>query len=102
MAKCVEIQWNVTPFRSDEFLEIWEPHAAAVIDFGARGYSLLRSLEDTLIVTQLAYFETKDEWEAYWNSDRLIAARRAVSGMHQVPVVYAWQEIVTEGAVAEV
>ncbi len=61
MAKCVEIRWSVTPFRSDEFVEKWTPYAAAAIDFGAAGYALFRSLEDSQHVTQYAFFEDKDD-----------------------------------------
>lgn len=99
MAKAVEIRWAVTPFRSDEFCEIWAPYAAAAIDFGASGYALFRNLEDTQLVTQYAFFEKKDDWDAYWNSDRLIKGRQEINGMHQVPALYSWTEVIADGAV---
>lgn len=97
---CVEIQWNLTPFRSDEFVALWAPHAEAVIDFGASGYLFIRSKEDSQIVRQYAYFPDKASWEAYWNSERLIKARQSISGMYTVPIVYDWKEVITTGSVA--
>lgn len=99
--KCVEIRWAVTPWRTDEFCEIWEPYAAAVIDYGASGYVLFRSLDDTQLVTQYAFFENKDDWDRYWNSERLTKGRQEINGMHQVPALYTWAEVITEGAVAD-
>lgn len=100
MARCVEIEWSITPFRSDKFIELWKPYAELVTDYGASGYALLRSTEDSLIVRQLAYFDSKDDWNRYWNSDKLIEARQKASGYYVVPVIYHWHEVVTEGRVA--
>jgi hypothetical protein len=102
MAKCVEIRWSTTPFRSDEFVDIWAPYAAAAVDFGASGYALFRSLEDSQQVTQYAFFEDKDDWDAYWNSERLIKGRQEILGLHSVPALYSWFEIITDGVVSEV
>ena len=99
MSKCVEVQWAITPFRSDDFIELWTPYAEAAIDYGASGYALLRSLEDTLIVRQHAFFDDKLDWQRYWNSERLCTGRERASGMYVVPIIYMWHEVVTVGRV---
>ena len=101
MSKCVEVQWAITPFHSEDFIELWTPYAHAAIDFGASGYALFRSLEDNLIVRQYAYFDDKLDWERYWTSDRLSEARERAMGMFVVPIIYAWHEVVIRGSVGE-
>lgn len=101
MAKAVEVQWKLTPFRSDEFCEKWAPYAALAINYGATGYLMTRQTDDELIVRQYAYFENKADWDAYWNSDALIKGRAEIAGMYCVPVMYVWHEIVTEGHTVE-
>jgi hypothetical protein len=44
----VYIEWHITPFRADRWYEIWEPAAARVMAFGAKGWSLTRNVEDPL------------------------------------------------------
>lgn len=98
MAKCVEVQWGITPFRSAKFVELWRPYAELAINYGATGYALFRCVEDDLIVRQYAFFETKPDWERYWNSRELREAREAASGMYQVPIVYLWHDVITQGS----
>ncbi|HEV7918125.1 MAG TPA: hypothetical protein VGO97_00995 [Solirubrobacterales bacterium] len=99
MNKAVEIQWNLTPFRSDEFCELWAPYAELAINYGASGYLMIRQADDQLIVKQYAMFDNKADWDAYWNSEALQEGRAKVTGMYTVPIVYVWEEVVTEGYV---
>lgn len=99
--KAVEIVWSVVPFRSDEFVALWRPYAELAINFGAKGYLLLRQADDELIVKQYAFFENKADWERYWNSDALQKGRTKILGLHAVPLLYTWQEILTHGQVED-
>ena len=99
MSKCVEVQWAIAQSRSNKFIELWTPYTEAAIDFGASGYALFRSLDDNLIVRQHAYFEDKLDWERYWTSDRLCEGRERALGLFVVPIIYAWNEVITSGTV---
>lgn len=95
MAKAVEIAWNLTPFRSDEFVEKLTPYAERVINYGATGFLLIRQADDELVVKQYAWFENKQDWERYWYSELMQKCRAELHGHFAVPVTYSWQEVVT-------
>jgi hypothetical protein len=99
MAKAVEVAWNLTPFRSDEFVERLRPYAERVINYGATGYLVVRQADDELIVKQYAWFEKKEDWDRYWNSDLMAECRAELLGHYAVPVLYTWQEVVTFGTI---
>lgn len=101
MAKAVEVAWNLTPFRSDEFVERLRPYAERVINYGATGFLVVRQADDELIVKQYAWFENKEDWDRYWKSDLMKECRAELLGHYAVPVLYTWQEVVTYGMLPE-
>ena len=98
----VEIAWVANPFRGDKFEEAWAPAAAAALDHGASAYAFYRSKDDPVHFTQLAFFESKVDFERYWYSERISEARAELAGTYQVPLLPTFWEIVGagEGAVA--
>lgn len=101
MGKAVEVIWSLTPFRSDEFIEQWVPYAALAINYGAKGYLLVRQADDELIVKQYAFFDKKSDWDRYWNSEALQQGRAKLSGRYVVPLLYTWQEVHAHGHVTD-
>lgn len=101
MAKAVEVAWNLTPFRSDEFCERLAPYAERVINYGATGFLVVRQADDELIVKQYAWFENKEDWDRYWNSELMQECRAELLGHYAVPVLYTWQEVITFGQLPE-
>jgi hypothetical protein len=93
----VEIPWIANPFRGDKFEAAWTPYAEAALRYGASEYAFFRSQEDRLRFTQLAWFETKLDFERYWYSEEISDARIQVSGWYQVPVLPIWHGIVAAG-----
>lgn len=102
MAKGVEVAWNLTPFRSDDFVAALAPYAEKAINFGAKGYLVVRQADDELIVKQYAWFENKADWDKYWNGEMMQKFRADMLGHYAVPVLYSWQEVVTVGEISEV
>ena len=95
----VEVRWIANPFRGDRFEALWGPVAEAALDYGAKAYAFFRSKEDQAIFTQLAFgFESKLDWERYWLSEEVSAARIEVTGLFQVPVYPEWQTLVGFGS----
>ena len=43
----VEIRWVANPFRADKFEQAWLPVAETALDYGARSWAFVRSLERT-------------------------------------------------------
>ena len=54
MAEVCVIEWHIAPFRADRWLEIWEPAVSRAAAFGARNWSLTRSIDNPLAFSQSA------------------------------------------------
>ena len=96
----VVIPWAINPFRGDKFEEAWLPAAAAALDFGATGWALYRSKEGGLDFTQLAFFQTKLDFERYWYSEEIGHAREQAAGLFQVPLLPEFHRVAGTGSLA--
>lgn len=94
MAEVCYIDWHVTPFRADRFLEIWTPAAARVLAFGATSWSLTRNIDDPLHIRQAAVWESHDDFERYWYSEETTAAREEAINYYVKPVLPVWHSLV--------
>ena len=95
MAEVCYIDWHVTPFRADQFLEIWTPAAARVLAFGATSWSLTRSIDDPLHIRQTAVWESHDDFDRYWYSKETTAAREEAINYYGKPVLPDWHSLVS-------
>jgi hypothetical protein len=93
----IEIAWVANPFRGDRFERAWLPACEAALDYGARAWALVRSLEDPLMFTQFATFPDKLSFERYWYSEEVAEARAEATGLFQVPVLPVWYGVVGSG-----
>ena len=93
MAEVCHIDWHVTPFRADQFLEIWTPAASRVLAFGATSWSLTRSIDDPLHIRQTAVWESHDDFDRYWYSDEVSAAREEAINYYGKPVLPDWHSL---------
>lgn len=65
--------------------------------YNATWWSVHRSSEDAYSLRLQIAFEGKKDWELFWNGPELQAFRARYSGMYQIPLLYSWFEVVTEG-----
>jgi len=96
------VKWVANPFRGDRFEELWLPAAEAVLDYGATGWAFLRAKDGLLDFTQLAFVPSPAEWDSYWYSAEIAAARASVSGLHQVPLLPTFHQIAGIGSLIPV
>ncbi|MGI8802316.1 MAG: hypothetical protein ACR2KV_09120 [Solirubrobacteraceae bacterium] len=96
-AGVVHIPWYATGFRGDDFAEALAEISEISLRYGARSQVVYRARDDRYKFLQVLEFETKLDWERYWLGDEMIDFRVECSGWYQVPVVYAWQDVVTRG-----
>ena len=71
--------------------------APVALRYGARSYSLYRYRDDRYKFQQMAEFEDKAEFEAYWYGPEFVDFRVIASSWYQVPVVYGWTDLVAAG-----
>jgi hypothetical protein len=100
MAGVVHIPWYATLFRGDKFAAAVSEAAAASIRYGATQYRVHRSRDDRYRILQMVWFESRLEWERYWEGPEMTSLRIHHSGQYQVPVVYAWHDELVQDVVA--
>jgi hypothetical protein len=101
MAGVVHIPWYATVFRGDQFEAALEEISALAMRYGATEYALYRSRDDAYKFLQLATFESKMEFERYWNGEEFSTWRGDYSGFYTVPVLYVWHDLVVRAGIAE-
>ena len=92
MAEVCVLDWHVTPFRADRWLDLWEPAAARMPAFGARSWSLIRSIDDPLHFQQTSVWESRADFERYWFSDEIEQARARAVDCYDIPILPTWHK----------
>jgi hypothetical protein len=100
MAGTVIVPWYATGFRADGFEDALGEIAAMALRYGASSYAVYRGQDDRYRFQQLAAFESKLDWERYWEGDEMVYFRARHSGWYQVPVLYGWWDLTVHGAIA--
>ncbi|HYF25690.1 MAG TPA: hypothetical protein VD931_08140 [Baekduia sp.] len=98
MAAVVHIPWYATVARGDKLEAALAEIAPLAIRFGAKSYALYRYNDDRYKFLQVAEFESKGDWERYWESPDFIDWRIRNSTYYQVPVVYGMTDLVVGGS----
>jgi heme-degrading monooxygenase HmoA len=93
MAEVCILDWHIAPFRSDRFLDLWEQAAARMPAYGAKSWSLIRSVDDPLAVQHASIWESRADFERWWFSEEVEQARAAVIGMHDIPILPSWHTL---------
>lgn len=95
MSGSVHVPFYGTVFRGDQLhgnlLEI----AAVSLHYGATEWSVYRYKDDQYKMLLSVDFESKDDWDRYWNGQEFIDFRIANQSYYQVPVLYGWTERIT-------
>jgi hypothetical protein len=91
------IDWHVTPWRAGRFFQIWEPAAERALAFGAKSWTLTRSVDDPLLFRQTTIWDDRADFERYWYSDEVSAARTEAISYFGKPVLPAWHTQIASG-----
>ena len=92
MAGVVHIPWYASVFRGDKLADAVVEAAPFALRYGATQYRVHRSLDDRYKITQMIWFDSKLDWERYWEGPEMTALRGRCSGWYQVPLVYVWHD----------
>lgn len=101
MAGVIHIPWYATGFRGDKLEAALRELSAIAPRYGATGYSVYRGRDDRYRFLQMLNFERKLDFERYWAGREFTEFRTVCSGWFQVPVVYAWHDLVAFEQMAE-
>jgi hypothetical protein len=94
MAEVCTLDWHITPFRADRFLDLWEAAAAKAPAYGAKSWSLIRSADDPLAFRQTMIWEKRSDFERYWYADEIAQARAAIIDLYDIPLLPAWHTLI--------
>jgi hypothetical protein len=99
MAGLIWVQWYATILRGDLFADAVSEQAAPItLRYGANHYSVHRSRDDRYKITQMAWFDRKEDWYLYWEGPEMVEFRSRYAGKYQVPIAYGWQDEIAYGA----
>ena len=76
MAGVVWIQWYASVLRHEPLAQDVARVAPLALRYGATQYSVHQSLDDRYRITQMSWFESKEDWYAYWDGPEMIEFRR--------------------------
>ncbi len=96
-AGVVHIPWYATLFRGDALEAGLEEIAPLALRYGASDYRVYRSRDDMYKFLQMATFEEKSAFDAYWYGPEFVAWRSRFSSFYQVPILYVWNDMVLQG-----
>ena len=96
-AGVVQIPWYATLFRADRFAAALGDIAPIATRYGATDYRVFRNRDDPYKFNQMATFESKLDFEAYWYGPEFIEWRTIHSSWYQVPILYTWNDLIYEG-----
>jgi hypothetical protein len=99
MAGVVQVPWYATVFRGDKFEQALTIIAPVALRYGATDYRVYRYRDDRYKFIQMATFEDKLDWERYWYGQEFVAWRADYASWYQVPVIYAWSDLVISGGI---
>jgi hypothetical protein len=93
MAEICRLDWHIAPLRADRFLDCWEPAAAKMPAFGAKSWSLTRSIDDPLAFQQTSLWDKHSDFERYWFSPEIEAARTSIIDIYDLPLLPSWHSL---------
>jgi hypothetical protein len=96
----VIVPWYANGFRADSFEKALGEIASVVLRYGASSYAVYRYRDDRYRFQQLAAFADYTDWERYWEGPEMIHFRTRYQSWYQIPVLYGWWDLTTEGSLA--
>jgi hypothetical protein len=101
MRGVVHLPIYATGFRGEDLEAALQQLAPISLRYGARRYEVFRSRDDRYKFLASFEFDTKGDWDAFWYGPEFTDMRAACSSWYQVPLLYAWQDLVTVGGLRE-
>jgi hypothetical protein len=97
MSGVVHIPWYATGFRGDQLQAELERVSALSVRYGATRYTVYRGRDDRYKLLQVLEFDDHLDWDRFWNGPEMVDFRIYCQGWYQIPVIYAWNDLVCEG-----
>jgi hypothetical protein len=90
MSGSVHVPFYATVFRGDKLHAAIEEIAAVSMHYGATEWSVYRYRDDAYKLLLSVDFDSKEDWDRYWNGPEFVDFRIANQSYYQVPLLYGW------------
>ena len=90
MADVNVIDWHIHHKRVDRWYAAWKPALDRAASYGAISTSLTRSEDDPAAFRQTTVWESRADFDRYWASDEVAAAREAALTWYNKPLLPSW------------
>jgi heme-degrading monooxygenase HmoA len=88
-----QLDYIVTPFRAQRFVDLYRPAIARPRSYGASGYLFYRSEEDSAHFVHMSFWVDRADFNRWWFSREMQEVRVAVAGLHGQPVLPHWHTV---------
>jgi hypothetical protein len=95
--EAVQLDYALTPFRAQKFVDLYHPAIKRPLSYGATGYLFYRSEEDSDHFVHMIFWEDRAGFHRWWFSQEMQDIRVAISGLHGQPLLPKWNTIVDRG-----
>ena len=95
----VHIPWYSTGFRGDDLQAALADVTQTAQRYGATAWHVHRSRDDRYKFLQAVTFESKLDFDRWWSGQEMVDFRVICSGWYQIPVIYVWHDLVSEGRI---
>lgn len=93
----VQLNYFVTPFRAQRFVDLYRPAITRPLAYGADGYLFYRNEEDSDHFVHMIFWEERAGFQRWWFSHEMQEIRVAVSGLHGQPLLPMWNTVLERG-----
>jgi heme-degrading monooxygenase HmoA len=93
----VQLEYSVTPFRAQRFVDRYRPAIARPLSYGARGYVFYRSEDDSDHFVHMSFWDDRADFDRWWFSHEMVAVRTAIVGLHDQPLLPHWNTVLEQG-----
>lgn len=90
--------WYATILRQKTFAADVARIAPIALRYGATQYQVHVSNDDRYKITQMSWFDSKEDWYRFWDGPEMIEFRARNMGHYQVPITYWWADEIAAGA----
>ena len=96
LMEAVQLDFIVTPFRAQRFVDLYHPAIRRPLSYGATGYVFYRNEDDSAHFVHMIYWEDRDGFKRWWYSKEMQEMRVAVSGLHGQPLLPKWNTVIDQ------
>jgi heme-degrading monooxygenase HmoA len=89
----VQLDYIVTPFRAQRFVDRYRPAIVRPLSYGARGYLFYRGEDDPDHFVHMSFWDDRADFDRWWFSREMTDVRAATIGLYDQPLLPHWHTV---------